>query len=117
MIDFAQALLVGVISVLTVILVIIGLQVANILREFKKSLEKVNKILENAVTVSSSIAQPVADISGFFKIINLVVDLIQRKKKKHQAEEIEEEKPEKTKEKKTTNPPRRFFIKGGKKLA
>lgn len=120
MIDLAQGLLVVVIVVLTTLLVVIGIQVVNILREFKKSLEKVNKILDDAGIISGSVAKPMADFSGFFegvkgglKIIEWLVDFLREKGKKKQQKQGEQE-GEKEKEKPSR---RRFFFKKGKKLA
>ena len=63
MIDTVQILLTVVISVLTVLLTIIGIAVYQILKEFKKSVEKINLILDDSHRVSSAVAQPVEDVS------------------------------------------------------
>lgn len=115
MFDFAQGLLVIVITALTFLLIIIGIQVANILKEFKRSLEKVNKILDDAGMISESVAKPVSEFSGFFKTIGLLVDFVKdRRKKGEEKEEREEESPTSPRPEK---PRRRFFVKEGKKLA
>lgn len=134
MFDLAQFLLVLVITTLTVLLVIIGLQVVNILREFRRSLEKINKILDDAGLISSSVAKPLADFSGFFegvkgglKIIESLLDFFKNRKKKREEKkkkettEQEENKPEpqeeEKKELKEEKPsPRRFFFRRGRKL-
>ena len=122
MIDAAQILLVIVITVLTVLLVAIGLQVVNIHKEFKKSLEKINKILDDAGAISENVAKPVSDIAGFFKMIGLLVDFVKdRRKKPEEKQEKEEEKPKeqehKPKNSPSPKPSRRFFSQNGKKLA
>ena len=113
MIDLAQGLLVAVIVVLTSLLVVIGLQVVNILKEFKKSLEKINKILDDAGVISGGVAKPISDFSDFFegvkggfKIIELLLDFLRERKEKKQKQQNQEK-----------SPPRRFFLKNGKKLA
>lgn len=120
MIEPAQGLLVLVIVILTALLVVIGLQVINILRELKKTLEKVNKILDDAGMVSENIAKPLADISGFFKMIGMLVDFVKERKQKmvgkqkEPEEEFKDLPPEKSLPAKSR---RRFFHRQGKKLA
>lgn len=112
MIDLAQGLLVVVIVVLTTLLVVIGIQVVNILREFKKSLEKVNKILDDAGIISENVAKPLSDVAGFFKMIGLLVDFVRERKEEKQEKQGEQEQ-----EKQEKPSRRRFFFKKGKKLA
>jgi len=122
MIDLAQFLLVVVIVILTGLLVIIGLQVVNILKEFRRSIEKINKILDDAGIISGSVAKPMADFSCFFeglkggfKLIEWVSDFLKdKKKKKKPKEEQPEQEPEEEKQEKLSS--RRFFLKKGKKL-
>jgi len=141
MIDVAQFLLIVVIMILTGLLVVIGIQVVNILKEFRKSLERINKILDDAGIISGSVAKPVADFSEFFegvkggfKIIEWISDFLRDKKKKKYPKEEEqkqekkeeqkkeqeqkkEEKEEKEEKKeKVPSSRRRFFFKRGKKL-
>lgn len=61
----AQILLILVISVLSTLLVLCGIQTYYILKEFRETVKKVNKVLDDAGTVSSSVAKPVAGLSGF----------------------------------------------------
>jgi len=130
MLDLTQSVLIAVITVLTTLLVIIGLQVVNILKEFKQSLEKINKILDNAGIISENIAKPVANFSSFFevakgglKIIEGLVNFLKEKKNKQQKkgqqekEEKQEQEKEKEKEKRESLSFRCFFTRKGKKLA
>ena len=96
MIDVVQGLLVAVVVVLTILLVVIGIQVVNILREIKRSLEKINKILDDAGAISENVSKPLSNVTGVFKMIGLLVDFIKERKK---------------------SPSHRFFTKEGKKLA
>ena len=121
-IDPIQILLIFVITTLTVLLVLIGLQIVNILKEVRSSLEKINKILDDAGTISESIAKPVSDFAGFFKMAGLLVDFIKEKKKPREEvaeveEEVEEIEEENSANPRPKKPRRRFFIKKGKKLA
>lgn len=132
MINVAQGLLIIVVMALTGLLVAIGIQLANILKEVKGSIERVNKILDDAGIISGSVAQPIADVSSFFKIISLLVDFIKDKgkKTKNLSEEKEEKvklenrEPEnKDKNKEETQPEKpknksrhHFFLRRGKKI-
>ena len=64
MIDITQILIVIVVTVLTTLLTVGGIQVINILKEFRKTVEKTNKILDDAGVVSESIAKPASSLSG-----------------------------------------------------
>jgi len=85
MLSPTQILLIIVVSVLTAILAIIGIQVVYILRESRRSIEKFNKILEDAGTVSASIAKPIASLSnsigGLSGLTGFFSWLINRRKK------------------------------------
>lgn len=137
MMDTAQGLLVAVILVLTGLLVMIGFQVIKILRELKRSLEKMNKILDDAGVISESVAKPVANFSklletftGGLKVVEWLVDFVKNKKTKKSKRSVlklpsnpepepepePEEKELKKEEKKSRFSSRRFFSKKGKKL-
>jgi len=64
MINSMQILLIVVITALTIILTVIGIQIFYILKEVRRSFEKVNKILEDASQVSSSVVKPVTALSN-----------------------------------------------------
>lgn len=94
MTDFAQFLLIVVVTTLTVLLTVVGIQVFLILKEFKKSVEKVNKILDDAGIISESIAKPISSFSsslGSLSGIAGLLGLILTKKKKKKKEEDERE--------------------------
>jgi len=61
----AQILLFLVIITLTSLLVACGIQFYSILKELRESIKKMNKILDDANLVSSSVAKPIAGFSGF----------------------------------------------------
>lgn len=65
MVDPIQILLTVVITTLTVLLVIIGIEVFQILKEFKKMMEKVNLMMDDVHRVTKSIADPIEEASGF----------------------------------------------------
>lgn len=64
MIDTTQILLVTVILVLTVMLTVIGIQVVYILREFRNTVHKINKVLDDTGVISESVSKPVSALSG-----------------------------------------------------
>jgi predicted PurR-regulated permease PerM len=88
--DPTQVLLIIVITTLTVLLAIIGVQVFFILREVQQSIKKMNKMLDDAGTISESIARPIASLSsgitGASGIAGLFGWLAKRKKKEAKEE-------------------------------
>lgn len=91
MIDLAQAVLVMVVTTITVLLVVIGIQVYNILKELQETIKKANKILDDAGTVSESVAKPISSLSdvlsGASGVTGLFSWLMGRKKKKGSGED------------------------------
>ena len=63
MVDATQFLLAFVILTLTVMLCIIGVQVFFILREFRNTLAKTNKVLDDTGIISESVSRPVSMFS------------------------------------------------------
>lgn len=63
--EITQLILVLVIVLLASVLTVIGVEVFFILKEFRISVRKINKILDDSGLISESIAKPVADLSGF----------------------------------------------------
>lgn len=64
MIDTVQAVLLLVIGLLTILLIVLGIQVFLILRDVRASISKANRILDNAEVISESVSQPVTFISS-----------------------------------------------------
>lgn len=93
MISPTQILLIVVVSVLTVVLAIIGIQVFYLFREFRRSVEKVNKILDDAGTISSAITKPIASLSNslgsFSGVAGIFSWLFNRRKKKEEEKKDE----------------------------
>lgn len=89
MTDTTQALLIGVITVLTIILTIIGVQIIYILKEFRKTVEKINKILTDAGKASEKMSNSLAEIAGITSGIKAVLgifNLFSRRRKKKEEE-------------------------------
>lgn len=84
--DIMLYLLVFVISSLTVILIIIGIQVIKILQEVRISLTKTNSMLDDAKKISHSIAEPIESASDFvmglkkgFRVVDMAEKLLSKK--------------------------------------
>lgn len=93
MVDLTQILLISVIVVLSILLLVVGIQVLFILREVQKSIQKVNKMLDDAGEISESIAKPIASLSnsitGVSGVAGLLGWLVSKKKKKEKEEKKE----------------------------
>ncbi len=74
--DPTQILLIIVISVLTVLLVIIGIQVVYILQEIRKSLQKMNKMMDDATVVTAGISKTVNGATGLVEGIKTGLSLV-----------------------------------------
>jgi hypothetical protein len=62
--DIAQITLFVVIVVLTVLLLVLGIQVFFILREFRKTVFKANKVLDNTNNITESVSAPLSSLSS-----------------------------------------------------
>ncbi|MCH7951690.1 hypothetical protein IH980_03070 [Patescibacteria group bacterium] len=101
MVDLSQVLLVIVITTLTILLSFIGVQIVHILREVRRTIEKVNKMLDDAGMITESIAHPISGLGGMIdglktgvKAIETIGNFLTRKKKgkKQEPSEAEENK-------------------------
>ncbi len=81
--DTTQLLLTVVLTVTTILLVIIGIQLIFVLKELRTTIKKVNGIIEGFEKVGGSMEHGFNEILGFFsgiKAIFKVVDIIHNKK-------------------------------------
>lgn len=62
--EATQILLIIIVATLTIILTIIGVQFIFILKEFKKSIKKVNRVLDDGTFISGTVVKSVSGISG-----------------------------------------------------
>ena len=62
--ETTQVLLIVIVSVLAIILAAIGIQFFIILKDFSRSIKKVNKMLDDGNLVSNTVARSVIGISG-----------------------------------------------------
>ncbi|MDE2025994.1 MAG: hypothetical protein KGJ07_05855 [Patescibacteria group bacterium] len=92
--DATQILLLIVVVVLSLILLILGIQIFFILREFKRTISKVNKVLDDTGNITQSVSAPIASISSVLtsvKLGSVLLKLFQNKKTKHVRHEGEED--------------------------
>jgi hypothetical protein len=72
---FVQFLLVVVITTLTFLVTFAGIQVFQILHEFRLAIKRINKILDNTQTLSEASAKPITAVNEFFsEVKDLVTD-------------------------------------------
>ncbi len=62
--DSAQIILVIVIIILSVLLFALGIQVFFILKEFRKTVSKANKVLDNTNVITQSVSAPMSSLSS-----------------------------------------------------
>ena len=63
MIDPAQILLFIIILILTILLIVLGIQVSFILKDLRKTIAKTNKVLDDTGQITEGIAGPVTGLS------------------------------------------------------
>lgn len=83
MIDTAQAVILLVLVVLTILVLILGVQVFFILRELKQTVSKANKVLDDASVITGSVTGPISTLSTLatgMKTGSLIAGLLKKKK-------------------------------------
>ena len=83
MIDPVQLVLLLVIAVLTVLLVVLGVQVFFILKQLRTTISTANKILENTENITESVSEPVSFLSGLLlsgKSLTTLLNLLKHNK-------------------------------------
>ncbi len=83
--DTAQILLYVVVGVLTLLLVVLGIQVFLILKEVRNTLSRANKVLDDAGVISESISRPVESFSTIMsgvKLSSLIASFLSKKKRR-----------------------------------
>jgi hypothetical protein len=79
--------IIGVSITLTLLLVIIGFQIFLILKEFRQSIQKTNKMLDDAGRVTQAVSTGVENMSGFMNGIRTGISMITSLKKKGEHHE------------------------------
>lgn len=87
MIDAVQAVLLFVIVLLTIILIVLGVQVFFILRDFRKTVHKANRILDTTEEITENISQPLSFLSSFLvstRSLSTISKVLKTKKKREE---------------------------------
>jgi len=90
MIDPAQTILFLVVVILTILLVVLGVQVFFILRGLSKTIEKANKVLDDTGVITESVSKPIASLSTLtmgLKTGATIAKILQGGKKRHDKKE------------------------------
>lgn len=64
MLDPIQILLTVIVTTLTILLVVIGVEVFRILRETKKTIERANRILDDVEEITNAVSRPVEGMAS-----------------------------------------------------
>ena len=72
---------------LTILLVVIGIQISLILKEVRFSIQKTNKMLDDAGRVTGTVSEGVENMSGFMNGIRTGISMITSLKKKGDTHE------------------------------
>jgi len=89
--DVTQILLIAVITVLTTILSIIGIQIVHILREFRTTIQKINKIITDAGKVTEGVSGSLVELAGITSGIRSVLGIFNLFSKKGKKREEKNE--------------------------
>jgi hypothetical protein len=85
--DPVQLTIIGVSIALTIILIIIGIQVALILKEVRQSVIKTNKMLDDTGKITETVSTGVESMSGFVNGIKTGISFITALKNKKEHHE------------------------------
>lgn len=90
--DAAQIALFIVIIVLAILLLALGVQVFFILKEFRKTVSKANKVLDNTNVITQSVSTPLSSLSGLAACVKSGTSVVSFIKKLISKDEDEEKK-------------------------
>jgi len=88
MIDTSQIILISAITIMTVILTVVGIQLIFVLKELRTLLVKTNSIIAELEKIGVNVGHGYAEILGFFsglKKFFSLVDILAKKKEKKDA--------------------------------
>lgn len=81
--DATQLLLSVVLTVTTILLVVVGIQLIFILKDLRKTIKKVNGIVEEFEKMGTTVEHGFSELTGFFhgaKALFKIIDIIHSKK-------------------------------------
>lgn len=87
--DTVQAVLLFVIVLLTILLIVLGVQVFFILKSLRATITRANRVLENTEEITESVSEPLTFITSLINgknIIPLILKILGGKKKKENKE-------------------------------
>jgi len=76
MIETWQILLVSVVTILTILLTVIGVQIVYILKEIRETIGKINHIAADAGKITKSISSAAGSVSGFSAGMKMAVGFL-----------------------------------------
>ena len=86
MTDPIQILLAVVVTALTIMLIIVGIELLRVLKEARKTMERTNRILDDVETISSSVSGPVSKFSNLIQgmqqgasVINTITRILDKR--------------------------------------
>ncbi len=85
--DPVQLTIIGISIALTILVIILGVQVYYILKEIRSSVQKANKMLDDAGVVTGTVSEGVTSMSGFINGIKSGISLVTSLKHKGEANE------------------------------
>ena len=85
--DITQFALFTVIILLSILLLVLGVQVFFILREFRKTVTKTNKVLDNTNVITESVSAPISSLSSLAMGVKTIAPLLNFFKKIISSEE------------------------------
>lgn len=92
-IDTAQGVLLFVLIVLTILLLVLGVQVFFILRELRRTVTKANKVLDDTGAITESVSGPISSLSTVMAGVKAgasIASLFKKKKHKQKEEDKDE---------------------------
>ncbi len=90
MMDPAQTALLLVVIILTILLIVLGIQVFFILRELRKTIDKANKVLDDTGLITESVSKPISSLSSLtmgLKAGARIAKILNGSKKEHKKDE------------------------------
>jgi uncharacterized protein YoxC len=92
MLDPIQILIVSVIVILTILLIIIGIEAFKVIKQTQKTLVRLNNVLDDVQTITSSVSVPISKISEMasglqqgINVVHFITKLIEKRTEKTQS--------------------------------
>ncbi len=86
MLDITQTLLIVVITVLTILLAVIGVQVFFILKEMRNTMHKTNKILDDTGAMTSNFRRPFSSMTSLASGVKTGLEIISMLRERRRKE-------------------------------